>query len=65
MTILGMKVLKAGDNIADVFVGDGWENWARVLRKEGKLIHLKGIKLPKIAYTYLEKEIFDKKEVKR
>ena len=57
---LQAKFLKAGDNIVDVFVGDGWENWARILHKEGKLVHLKGIKLPKIIYSYIQKEVFKK-----
>ncbi len=58
MILNGIKFMRAGDNIVDVFVGDGWENWARVIRKNGKLIHLKGIKLPKVVYSYMEKEIF-------
>lgn len=51
---------KAGDNVVDVFQGDGWENWTRILRKEGKLIHLRGAKLPKLIYSFIEKEVFKK-----
>ncbi len=60
MQLKGIKCIKVNDNLVDVFIGDGWENWARILRKGNTLIHLKGIQLPKLIYRYLELEVFAK-----
>lgn len=57
MNLAHIKVLKVGENLLDVFTNDGWEEWTRLLKKDGRLIHLKGAKLPKIVYSYIEKEM--------
>jgi hypothetical protein len=51
--------------VYDVFAGDGWDNWTRVLyaRKEGRVIPIKGSFLNKkdveSLLTYFKKEYND------
>lgn len=36
------------NNLIDVFVGEGWENWSRLfIGKDGNCTHFGGEKLPK------------------
>lgn len=60
MDIKGIKVISISDSLADVFVGDGWYNWTRVLKKNGKFHILGGNKLHSIIYKYLDTEVFKK-----
>ena len=40
------------NNLVDVFVGEGWEQWTRLfVAKDGSTTHMGGEKLPKWAAT--------------
>lgn len=50
-----IKVLRVFKNpIFDVFLGDGWNNWSRVLIRKDKMIHLDGNR-----FTFKSKEFSD------
>ena len=50
-----MKVLHIHNNLFDIFFNIGWENWARFAIRNGKLLQVSGVEVPKNILLFLNK----------